>query len=369
MSHIKWTDDERNFASDLISKGYIYKEVVEAINLKFDNTRTVNALKHQIGNGNIVVNRLDKPPAIHFVDKQAEVRHFEWREWADEIGNVQKLKDNASWSQQVATVELKSDKPVIIQLIGDTHFGSAGVDYGELMSITDRIVNTENLYVVLLGDVIDNFFTRFRGGGEAVFGMVMTPEEQLYFLDSWLKEIKEKLIAACWGNHDAWYERSGHGFNPVKVIQAKHVPYFNGIGRLVIKVNNIEYKICISHFFKGHSQWNPLHAMIRYSALEGGGTGESTLADIYAQGHHHEPALSQICMHGDYRTYIKCGSIKVDDGYARRYFNHHKTKTDYPSVVLHNEYKKVIPFITGEEALMSVAALNKGEESETKTKK
>ena len=161
MSHTRWTDDEREFASGLISMGYEYKEVIEALNLKFNATRTVKALKHQIGDGKIVSTKVDKPPAIQFADKQAEVRHFEWREWADEIGNVQKLKNDASWDQQVATVKIKSDKPVIIQLIGDTHFGSAGVDYGELMAITDRIVNTDNLYVVLLGDVIDNFFTGF----------------------------------------------------------------------------------------------------------------------------------------------------------------------------------------------------------------
>ena len=80
MSHIRWTEDERVFASELISMGYEYKEVIEALNIKFDATRTVKALKHQIGDGKIVITKVDKPPAVHFVDKKAEVRHFKWRD-------------------------------------------------------------------------------------------------------------------------------------------------------------------------------------------------------------------------------------------------------------------------------------------------
>ncbi len=362
---VRWSDVELDRAQELLDSGYSYAAAADVLNDEFSTERSYHSVRGAVRNGRIILNNRNRDATVrHTVrnseltheDKKAETRHFDWKEWSDEIKKIQKLKSSSDFSQQVATASIKSDKPIIIQFLGDLHFGSEGADYKVLEEVTKRIQEVENLYVVLLGDVVDNFFNGFRSA-TAVFGQIMSPEEQVYFVESWLKDIEPKLIAATWGNHDAWYELGGHGYNPIKVIQAKHCPYFDGIGRIFLSVNDIKYKMCVSHFFKGHSQWNPVHSMIRFSALQGGGDN-SGLADIYAQGHIHEPALHQQYMHGEIRTYLRCGSLKNDDGYAKRYFSPWKIKIDFPSVVLFNESKHVVPFLTGEDALMSLACLD-----------
>ena len=354
---MKWYPKHFDRATELLNEGCSYQVVADTLTEEFKEAFSYHAVRQKVRNGEIDINRKDryyniskttKDNSLRHVNKQAETRHFHWKEWSKEIQKVQSLKGKAGWSQSSAEAEIKSKKPIIVQFIGDLHFGSSGADYKVLEEITKRIQSIDNLYVVLLGDVVDNFFNGFRTS-TAVFGQVMTPEEQLYFIESWLNDISDKLIATTWGNHDAWYEGSRHGYNPLKSLQAKHCPYFNGIGRINLKLNDIYYTMCVSHFFKGNSQWNPLHPMIKYSALQGG--GKNGMADIYAQGHIHEPALQQQYMHGKLITYLRCGTLKVEDGYSARYFTHNKYKVDFPSVLLDHKKKHVVPYLCGEDAL------------------
>jgi|6_EtaG_2_1085325.scaffolds.fasta_scaffold01364_19 hypothetical protein len=355
---MRWSNEELTRAKALLDSGFSYAAAAEVLNEEFGTERSYHSVRGAARNGRVVLNNQDRDATVmHTVrnselsheDQQSETRHFSWQEWSSEIQNLQKLKSKAEWSQDVTAATIKSDKPIIVQFVGDLHFGASGADYATLEALTKRIKEVDNLYIILLGDVVDNFFNGFRSA-TAVFGQVMSPEEQLYFLESWLNDIKHKIIASTWGNHDAWYEYSKHGFNPIKVIQAKVCPYFDGIGRVKLNINDISYRICISHFFKGHSQWNPLHPMIRFSALQGGGEAGG-IADIYAQGHIHEPALHQQYMHGKMTTYIRCGTLKVEDGYSNRYFSPYRLKVDFPSVLLHNDCKHVVPFLTGEDAI------------------
>ena len=359
MTRTKWTDRERVMVTDLLREGYSYAAVSKIIS-EDGIIRTSNSIRHQVRRGHIILPTEDRLRAVHtsvsqvpdvyFADKRSEERRFNWREWTPAIQSMQKLKKAAGWSQTEATVKIKTDRPVIIQFLSDLHLGSYGVNYDAFKALTDYILSTPNLYVMLLGDEVDFFHKNFPSA-EAIFSQVMSPEEQVMFFESWLEEIKDKGLCITWGNHsEAWAEKIGFGISFLKDIKAKIAPYFNGIGKARIFVNDIEYIFVLSHFFKGFSMYNPLHGVFNAARMV-------TDGDIFAQGHIHEPAIGKIYIRGKQTTGLRCGSIKVDDNYGRRYFTPHTLKVDYPSVVLNHEYKDANPFFDGESALQSVAGV------------
>jgi len=56
-------------------------------------------------------------------------------------------KDKANWS-------IQTNVPICVVAIGDWHMGSWGTDYDLSQACTEEIINTPNLYVIIVGDML-----------------------------------------------------------------------------------------------------------------------------------------------------------------------------------------------------------------------
>lgn len=260
---------------------------------------------------------------------------FHWRDVIDPIQRFQEIAKNASGSQDISTWKIKSDCPIAVTTIGDLQLGSWATDYDLFMKVTDEIINTPNLYVILVGDILQ-MAIKMRGVLE-VMDNIIPPKIQFYFLDSWLNDIKHKVIASTWDNHSVMREENQIGYSNYAEIFKRHTIYHNGIGHISTHVNNQEYKWAVTHFFAGKSLINNLHAPMRYIRHE------APDRDIAAQGDFHKPGIAKYWEAGSARVAMVCGSIQTNSGYAKRFFSLTTCPT-YPCVALGHDKKFITPY-------------------------
>ena len=263
---------------------------------------------------------------IEFQDKkEGELVH--WSEYVDLLEKKQDIKARISSSQSdFLTVKIPSEEPICIMVLGDLQLGSFGTDYALFKELTKTILETPNLYVILVGDLLQ-LSINMRGLAE-VMDNGITPDMQYEMLKSWLGEIKHKVIAATWCNHGPMREEKLIGYSPTGKIYGHEVPYFKGIGEIDLTVGEETYKIAASHFFRGKSMYNKAHAPMRYMREK------ANHIEIAIQGDFHEPAILQQEFGGLWRLGIVCGSIQTNSNYAKRCFSL-RTLPNMPCFTVH----------------------------------
>jgi len=269
----------------------------------------------------------------------------DWREWSENCIERQNLHEKASSSQDVCNIFLKTDKPFIIyQPLADLHIGNIGTSYKDLIEWTDQILQIPELYFSVMGDLADKF-SAFKNM-LAVHQMILSPEEQDKFIESWVEETQHKFLFSTWGNHEEMEERAS-GQNAVKNILNKKLVYFNGIGVANLHINDIKYKIVATHKTRANSCFNKTHGLKRL-ARENIPDG-----DIYVAGHNHTGAFEFTEERSLWQVFIKLCSLKKNDGYAKRYFTYF-CDTTMPNVVLNTQKHEFTPFRTLSEALQFI---------------
>ena len=267
---------------------------------------------------------------------------FNWREWTNMMIRHQDLHEKASWSQDQATIEIKTEYPCIVyKPMADQHLGSIGTNYETFTKITDLFLTIPYLYGSLLGDENDNFVS-FKNQ-LAVLQQIISPEEQDEFVESWLLEITPKLLFSTFGNHSAFEERVS-GKNALKKILNRNMIYFNGIGICNLKINNQTYKIVVTHKTPQHSTVNLTHGLKQLARKE------IPDADIYLEGHYHIPAVEVAFERGLFQVFMVLGTLKQNDGYAKRGFSYFTADKD-GAIVFDSTQHRVIPFPCLDDAL------------------
>lgn len=271
---------------------------------------------------------------------------FDYEEILSHALESQKLYSKHTLSQPEAAWKIKTKNPVYIMFWGDQHIGATGMDINGFVNITKELLNTPNLYVVLLGDAME-MAIKMRSIHEVV-GNAIPPKMQFKILDAWLQKIQHKVICATWDNHVVMREEKVLGWSPTAELLSKKVIYHSGIGHIDVHVNDVVYKMAVSHFFRGNSIFNPNHELGRYIR------NEYCEADIVAQGDKHTPAIQTLYISGKKRTLIKCGTHNVNSSYAKRFYSL-KTFDDMPIVRLDPNEKLFTTFFNIKEAKISLS--------------
>lgn len=286
-----------------------------------------------------------KPDLQKFVEVSADkkVGEVHWREVLSLMKANQEQHKKASWSQDAANVTLNTNyNDIIFQPLSDLHIGSIASDYDSFLRYTNLILDTPNLYIALLGDLCDNF-VNFRNM-LAVHQQILSPEQQDEFIEDWINEIKHKVLFATWGNHEELEEKNT-GRNIIKRVLKHNVIYMNGIGTAEININDkAKYKFAVTHKTRYNSSFNITHGLKQLARKD------IPDADVYIAGDTHVPAMETAFERGTVQTFIKLGTLKVDDGYGKRYFSY-STSDAMPCAVLSADSKHVTSFWTIEEAL------------------
>lgn len=248
-----------------------------------------------------------------FLDKK-KAEDIDWRGWFKNLKERQELHQRTSSSQDKATIEIKTDKKIAVLFSADWHTGSVAVNYEELEANLELILNTDRVYMVTVGDLVDNFRT-FRSL-TPVLAQIASPREQRTILESILKEFfkKNKWLAACWGNHDVERDEKIYGESTIKDLLSENLNYFNGKGVLNLIIGKQKYKIKMAHQFKGYSMYNPNHPQNRELKWY------SPDADVIVSAHRHQPACQNFYEYGQPKCLIQTGTFQIDDGFAKRWY-------------------------------------------------
>lgn len=259
-----------------------------------------------------------------------------WREMNTHLRGIQTIRKRSSVSNSQASFVFETSEPICIIALSDTHIGSIATDHDALERLTDEILAIPNLYVGLLGDLLD-FAVKLRGVGE-VQSDILNSEMQVAYLVSWLEEIAHRVCFASWGNHDVEREEVLLGTSRLgRTLADRNIVYYGGIGKAAFFVGKQTYRMAVSHAFRGHSIYNPVHGGQRYATLT------DADVDIVMSGDSHVPGVLQ-WTHGDrHKIAINTGSLKTHDSYARRYFSLH-THPVFPCLVLRPDEYMATPY-------------------------
>jgi hypothetical protein len=265
--------------------------------------------------------------------KQAD---FKWREWAEHAERTQELYRRASQTQKEAKIELGNGKrPITLLPFSDQHIGSRGVTYKEFRRMTEEIIETQDLYVALLGDMTE-FAIKLRSVAE-VCAQIFGPDKQIQFMEDWFKEIQPKVCFASWENHETERSEKQAGFSFVKYLIGKSAIYFDGIGHADVHIGKQVYKIAATHKFRGYSYMNPCHAGQRYMRFQGIDRSIAIMGDI------HTPAFMHYYDGQVERLSMVAGTLNINSLYANRYFSIF-TQPHYPCIELRHDEHCFTPF-------------------------
>jgi len=265
----------------------------------------------------------------------------------------QKLHQDLSQSQDIAKIKFTTDENwIAIVFSADWHFGSVSVDYKSLEAHLKTIIDNP-LYLITVGDLNDNF-RRFRTL-QPVLSQIFSPKEQAEFLRALIPEMSGKWLAATWGNHDIEFDEQLYGESPIKELLSKHFAYFNGKGILELQINKEIYRIGMSHYFKGHSIYNPTHSLIRAIKDDFG-----PLVQVVVQGHKHQHAyqffnkyevakeLGYTELGGELHL-LHVGTFEVDSGYSKRFWG--KGQIGVPVLLFNSNQHEIVWFPKVDQAL------------------
>jgi hypothetical protein len=275
-------------------------------------------------------------PSPHFSSDKKIGDTVGWREYVTLLRSMQEVQHARSWSQDEGNIDFSHiDSPICVLAVSDFHLGSWGTDYDALSRITEEIVETPNLYIVILGDM-EQMSIKLRNVLE-VSDNAIPPEWQLDFLESWVNDVADKTLFATWDNHSVMREEAASGRSAYKRLMSRKCIYFNGIGHADLTVGQQTYRIAASHFFRGRSMLNPLHSQMRYMRFEGQDR------EICMAGDSHVPGIMKYVDGRTTRLAMNVGALQTNSGYAKRFFSL-KTHDVMPCFTLHPEKHLFTPF-------------------------
>ena len=102
-------------------------------------------------------------------------------------------------------VNLEEDNNIQIYVLSDMHIGDANADLPTLKRIIEHIKNTPNMYVILLGDILN---TALKTSKSDIYSETLNIMDAQKLALQLLLPIKDKILAMTPGNHEnrVWKE-------------------------------------------------------------------------------------------------------------------------------------------------------------------
>jgi hypothetical protein len=292
----------------------------------------------------------EDPVTLEFPDKKQG--DFNYKEWLKAAQASQDLHHKASSKQDVATIRINSTKPIALVLTADWHLGSVSCDYNSFLRNHEFILNTDGIYMGVVGDTIDNFY-QFNNA-HAILQQVIPPAKQRRLLGEIFHALleKNKLLFVGYGNHETRDEK-WFGDNLVARMIEDKIPYFSGKGIVKLYVGDQIYTILVSHKTGSNSKINTLYgAKMEY--------GRYFPSNIVVTAHTHVPAIESYYHYGaadrmgmpfgGLTWLVKTGTYNIDDGFSKRFYDHGVVCD--PTIVLFSRQHKMVPFMSAQDAIM-----------------
>ena len=88
-----------------------------------------------------------------------------------------------------------------VYVLGDCHIGAADCDMKGLQSFIDHVKDEDNAYLVIVGDMLQNSLK--SSVGSIYIDQIAPPSEQKHMAHQLLFPVKDKILCAVGGNHEA----------------------------------------------------------------------------------------------------------------------------------------------------------------------
>lgn len=228
--------------------------------------------------------------------------------------------------------------------VGDVHYGHKTCNNEAFLRTIDHIKNTNGVYTVLVGDLFESATKSSVGAGpleqDSHLNVQMT---DLYDI---LKPLAEegKILACVQGNH----EERLYQFAAVELLgnlcHALHVPYQQYQMYMVLNINDVKYKLFMTHGKGGGTSKSSKINSI------GKGAQIAPLMDLYISGHLHDDITDKTkvvyidednILREHIRRYVMCGSFLNYYGSYAEQAVLPPGIIGAPQVILSAEYKNI----------------------------
>lgn len=187
----------------------------------------------------------------------------------------------------------KELKEVKILALSDMHIGDPLCNYKRIKEVLEEIKVSENTYVILNGDLINNSTKNSVGN---VYCDDLTPTEQILRVCDLLEPIKDKILVIAQGNHERRTEKDD-GVDILRLASKQlgiEDRYSNGWWYLYLtlglnekkKDRQMMYTITGTHGYGGgRKNGGKINNLVEMS--------DKVIADVYVMGHTHTPIVTR----------------------------------------------------------------------------
>lgn len=276
--------------------------------------------------------------------------------WQQEMERRQELDQELDPVQEYIEIDIPTDRPIAVGLLGDLHLGSPKVDFKKLGRDIQVIKEHPLCRVFTLGDLTDSFFWN-PAQDEDNFNSA----EQYSYMRSILEEIKGKMLGSWMGNHDFDWERRG-GFTTKyhEFSERFGCPVFHGIGFIRLGLiapdgSKVTYNLAGAHEAPGSSIYTNAHPGVRMHR-------EYQNIDVAMVAHTHRKGMAEQPIKefgGGARDGLAMvtGTYKKIDGYGRRkgYGAIPEEQRGMSWVILNHDRKMIRPMSDTDKMLETMA--------------
>lgn len=232
------------------------------------------------------------------------------------------------------------DAPVALAFLSDTHIGAGGVEYRRLQDDLALLRDTEGLYGIFNGDVIENTKTHTKSASALYSALVSKPRHQLEWAKRLFAIADGKWLAWTQGNHDAFDYRAAGVDRIPDLAESLRVPYFSEKGGTIrVTVGGVEYVLVVKHQYQGQSKISKSNSARR---LWDEWPNAWDNADVVALAHLHEPDQHVTLRRGRDVHWLRSGTYKTTDEWAEN--QGYKPTYGVPVVILYPGQRKILSF-------------------------
>jgi hypothetical protein len=206
------------------------------------------------------------------------------------------------------------DGPIGIAQLGDVLAGNLGCDLDRFEDDVRTIAETDGLYRILMGDLIDNYKPQAKSGTGLYGALFGNPDLQVAYIATRLRWARGKWLALLEGNHEGFDGRWAGIDRLPDLADDLGIPYFTETGGSVfVEHGEATTHIVAKHNHRGNSQINKGNSPRRLWD-EWPWAFES--AHVIMLAHTHEPHMEQVMRRGEVVIYSRSGTYKTSDEWA-----------------------------------------------------
>jgi UDP-2,3-diacylglucosamine pyrophosphatase LpxH len=203
-------------------------------------------------------------------------------------------------------IRIETKEPIVLAFVGDPHIDDNGCNLPLLLEHVE-LLRQEHVYAVNIGDTTNNWTGRLMRLYANQDTSVSTARKRAKWL---MQEAGIQWLVWVMGNHDEWE----NGADILRGMNTRGVVMEDWQARFSVEFpTGLEVPVWAAHDFKGHSQFNKLHAAMRTARERRG-------AAIYVCGHKHDWAVhhEEIPDTGETFWALRARGYKFLDSYSAK---------------------------------------------------